>query len=800
MTRLLNLESYIECCQYSQLFDEPLQPLVPSPEDLPREYKKLLQKYFNHPYIQEPIINANYPQELTINRNNLDYLLVGTELTQAEKQRLFIIRDTVDLMTLSMSNFLEYRDGYLYSSAYHYWNYYSQISHQLINKSLIFVELDNFSSFKLIPLDLSCRENSQYKIPILNTKNAISGKQSYNPQETYQNICKNIATKIISDNFPALANNVDTVNHLTSYLQKISLFKILQPCINEENINFVTEILYNRQIFYKRVTISIAAIANIVSSTINIQSLRRLASQHPQYQFVLVSQYNIFADIQQQLPEFICLNPRFQEFHKIWEKKLECNFPLFGIYLDQIEFAIGITDDQGRVSRQWIQLSNPEDAISYEGDLKVLIGNIPSLKQEFFRIKNKIANLPIKVNGEDYSKHGIAQDYKIEIKDYEGTEDVRISIKFHLQPGSFPELKVTDIDGKYNNINTFLADRIKTSYSYIPPAKITSTRQQESLNQIARLKTKQEFQDFKIYLKQINQTINKIKNITNDTKKYEDLNEIIDRIYKLIDKNNSRLDLLQLIDAASADSVVFELKALLKTANLHMLWENIFYIIKISGTQQLRNSKNKNIAKQRQFIETTVIFTGKLYQFSQSLLLDRLFDEGKLSAISQINPKLRDEYLQCLARVAMSETQQHEYINWFNSYYSLEKTKYLWGYSRILLWYYNFDSPVKSLNYQEHFRLIMEYLLSKYYKSFEYTYKQNAFLSLLYLLSFREHDKLFCQDGSIENLTAKKVIEHFKQDRIILKQVSSEKPLNQYFQEMIEGTATEDDLNNIVQA
>ena len=102
MTRLLNLESYVECCQYSQLFDEPLDKLIPSPGDLPREYKQFLQKYVNYPYIQEPIINATRPQELTINRTHVNYLSIGTELTQGEKQRLLIIRDTVDLMTLSM--------------------------------------------------------------------------------------------------------------------------------------------------------------------------------------------------------------------------------------------------------------------------------------------------------------------------------------------------------------------------------------------------------------------------------------------------------------------------------------------------------------------------------------------------------------------------------------------------------------------------------------------------------------------------------------------------------------------------
>jgi hypothetical protein len=799
MTRLLNLESYIECCQYSRLFDEPLEPLIPSFGDLPREYKKLLQKYFNHPYIQEPIINATRPQELTINRNHVDYLSIGTELTQGEKQRLFIIRDTVDLMTLSMSNFLEHRDGYLYSSAYHYWNHYSQIAEHQLSKPLIFVELDNFDSLKLIPVKLSRPDNSYYPVPILNTQNAIILDSAYNFQETYQRICNSLAVKILVDNFQALAHNSDTVNHLSNYLQKISIFKIIQPYINQENINLGTEILYNQQIFYKKVTLSIAAIANIVSNTINIQALKQLASKHPQYQFALVTQYNIFAHIQQLLPEFICLNPLSPQFHEIWQEKIQHNFPLFGIYLDQIEFAIGIGDDKGGVSKQWIQLSNQENAISnqenaisYEGKRTVLIGRIPSSEQDFFRIKNTTANLPIKVNGENYCKNSVPQDYKIEIKDYEGTEDVRIRIEFHLQPGSFPELKVTDIDGKYNNINAFLADRIKSSYSYIPSEKITSTRQQQSLSQINRLKNRQDLQEFPTYLWQISQKLASIANIRQASIDYKVLTDLINNAVHKININDNISDLLQFIDTSSTEVVVSELKTELQNLKLNNIVDIIYSLLNRHHSNGLSNA-------QKDFLVAATIFGGKLYQFSQYLLPNRLFSQVPFTNARQIKHRNLDkEYLQCLARVAIKEELQQQYFSHFYSNYNLENSQYLWGYGRILFWYYNFDSPVKFLNYREHFTLIMQYLLTKPYINFDYRYKQNAFLSLLYLLSFRANDKVFCQSGSDEIQIALRVVNHFINDRIILKQVSQEKPLNQFFQEMIEGSATEDDVESLL--
>ncbi len=55
-----------------------------------------------------------------------------------------------------------------------------------------------------------------------------------------------------------------------------------------------------------------------------------------------------------------------------------------------------------------------------------------------------------------------------------------------------------------------------------------------------------------------------------------------------------------------------------------------------------------------------------------------------------------------------------------------------------------------------------------------------------------------CQPGSDEMRLAERVINHFKDDKIILRQVSQEKTLNRFFQEMIEGTATEDDVASLV--
>jgi hypothetical protein len=791
MTQLFNLESYVECCQYARLFHQSPEKLIPQDADLPRTYKAFLQNYANYPYLKEPIAGVNLPQQLTINQTSGDYLSIGTQLTQGEKQRLFIIRDTVDLMTLSMSNLLEHKDGYLYSSAYYYWNHYSEIWQHQLTKPLVFVNLDNFVNGHLISINCSL-DNSPYQIPILNTKNPISVDLSFNSIESYNSICQNIARRILADNFSAIAQNSETVNHLANYLQKISFFQTIQPYINQEYFDFIIEIGHNNQIYYKKVTITLKSVEDIVYKQINIQYLNQLASLYPGYQFVLISQYNIFAQIQQLLPQFICLNPSFQEFNQIWQQKNQLNFPLFGIYLDEIEFAIAIEN-----SRQWIQLFNQQNAISYEGKPTVLRGYIPSRNQDFFRIPqgNQTAKLPIKINGHDYCINGVPQDYNIEIQNHQVTEDVCIRIEFHLQPGSFPELKITDLEGKYK-ITACLTDRIESSsssYSYIPPEKIASTRQQESLTQINRLKIRTEVQQLKQSLVQLAQELDSVNFSSNKPINYTKLKDLFVQAYNQLNRtNNNKSDLLQFVDTSFSEVVIDELKIQFQQKSLQKIINNICNLMISHQSGELNNIK-------RTVLLQAIKFIGKTYKFSDYLLTKQLFSQTHFSTANQIRTaNLDKEYLQCLARIAINEELQTLYFNWFESNYKLENSQYLWGYGRILLWYYNFDA-VNLVNYRTHFTAIMEYLLSKPYSSFNHQYKQNAFLSLLYLLSFRANDNLFCQRNSQEMRIAESVINHFSNDRIILNTVSREKPLNQFFQEMIAGTTTEDDLGNLVQ-
>ena len=109
---------------------------------------------------------------------------------------------------------------------------------------------------------------------ILNTREPIFLDSGYNSIETYNSICQSIAHQILADNFPAAAQNIDTVNHLANYLQKTFFFRSLQPYVDQKSFDYMIEILHNEQIFYKKVTLSIVAIAQIVFRAINTHFLQ----------------------------------------------------------------------------------------------------------------------------------------------------------------------------------------------------------------------------------------------------------------------------------------------------------------------------------------------------------------------------------------------------------------------------------------------------------------------------------------------------------------------------------------------
>ncbi|MEB3883245.1 hypothetical protein [Lyngbya sp. CCY1209] len=777
-TRLFNLESYVECRQYAHQFNKTPDALTPTPGDLPRGYKNLLKDYGDYRYLNQPILSENCPSGLTVNPTELTCM--GTQLSTGSTPRLFIIPDTIDLLTLSTSHFLASQEAYLYGSAYHYWNNYYTIKDIQIDRHLLFLNLDNWVSREMIPIEI------KNPTPILKHQTPIPYQLRLNPIETYQSICEEIASEILTAHFPGLANQSQTINHLANHLQKIAFFQ--KDIINQEQITLVGEIYHQGRIFYKNVTVSRDKIRGIILSKINLEEIKDLIQRYPNYQFVLVSQYHPFIESQvtSYLPGVIFVSSQRRDFDRIWRHKQNygSRLPLFGIYLDKIEFKIAIEDQE-----RWIQLTEG-DIISREGESRELIGTIPELdNKDTFRIPKDNLNptLPIRVNGEDFCKNGVPQDYSISVEEKQVTEDVEVRIKFTLTPGSSPILAVEDIENKYH-ITAELTDRIVKYYGYIPHAKLSQTRAEKSNKQIELFRynsdRRQRLQDYLQKIVAELEMVNISKNRSPEQReKDQELTGLLSQITSILPKNSHRLDVLQYIDPEE----LTELTAVLSDSR----WQKIPDILKLYPCHRSKIN----------LVNSALMWVGKLYKFSPYILSDFYFNESKESNIID-DTRINAQYFQYLARTAINESLQQRYFNLFDNsegFTNYGYMWYMWGYGRILLWYFNFQDSRHLFDYRHHFLTILEYLRKENPSSLQDQYKQNVFLSLSYLLGFREFDAGFCQPSSEEYYLAKEVIARFVSEPIKLNQVSREKSLNQLFEELIEEKSTEEDCDNLLQ-
>ncbi|SKB15502.1 conserved hypothetical protein [Planktothrix sp. PCC 11201] len=771
MTRLFNLESYIKLCQYAYQFDQNPDELIHSQGNLPRRYKQeLITEYGMTSYRVNPVISNHRTQRLEIKTNENNFL--GEELTQTGIQRLFIIRDTIDLLTLSTSQFLNYQETYLYQSAYYYWNYYQQLKHLNPDKPLVFIDLDGFESDRLIPI-----QRDQKGIPILNTREPLLIQTPFNTVETYNQICRDISIKILTNFFQNSNLEESAINHLQKYLQKIAIFEQIPSESNTESISIIVEIMYSDQIYYKQVQLKLADIENIVNSRVNFSSLEKIVD--PNYHWILISQYNRFPIIKQRLPQFLCVTSDHQIFPRVWEMKQNSNFPLFGIYLDTIEFAIGNRDKNDNPITQWIKLS--DQAISYEGTQQTLTGIIPETNQKVFRIPKNTnpAILPIRVNGKDYLKNQVPQSYEIFIENFPGTEDIEIEIKFILKPDAPPKLEVSDINGTYKITSKLvdLKEKEVKSFGYIPYRQIDFTRKEKSLKQIQRFTKSHLIARLKPVLEQIFTDLEMFANNPSRPINYNTITQKMQQVNKAITGKSQGIDCLQYI------AEIQELRQMFNNPSLKIIPALIIQSYPI----------------QNQFIDKSIKFIGKIYSFSETCSLYENFkDFLDIDILS--NNYFNYKYLQTLARTAMNESQQQQYFSLFDSNYLSPNNQYLWGYARILLWYYNFQSKAENFNYKNHFVLITNYLLSQPANQFTDQYKQNAFLALCYLLTFREIDQDFFKADSQEKQQAIQVIQHFKNEEVMLNQVSRKKSLNQLFAELIEGKASQSDIDGMIQA
>ena len=78
-------------------------------------------------------------------------------------------------------------------------------------------------------------------------------------------------------------------------------------------------------------------------------------------------------------------------------------------------------------------------------------------------------------------------------------------------------------------------------------------------------------------------------------------------------------------------------------------------------------------------------------------------------------------------------------------------------------------------------------------------YQQDAFLALIYLLTFREVDSKFCTKKSEEYQLAERVIEKYKLSLVYLKAVPDQS-LNECFEELLNGNSSQESVRRIIEA
>ena len=372
MTRLFKLESYPNCCQDAHLFEKSIEHLSPDENSLPLNYKRFLANHQHYPYLPQPLFVDELPDFFTFNSHPPSPQHLGEEVKDGEDKQLFIIPDTIDLMTLSSRGIFGFNESYLYRSAYLYWNYVSQLPQLGENQRLVLIDLDSFHPQKLLPLRLESHSNSSYPIPILDQQSDVSFVSSEISEEvksSYDRIIESLSYYFLDTHFPQLVGNQRARKSIENYLKKQVFLQQLSR-VNSSPRQILLEVNTGENLIYKTITVSPEEIRRIVTETVNLSALETLSNHHRDYIFVIVSHWNNF--LSQENSNLVYINPDESQFGEILAEKAINEFPLFGIALDRIQYQVRINNQE-----TWIQLTNSEINISDEGNPQTLQGIIP---------------------------------------------------------------------------------------------------------------------------------------------------------------------------------------------------------------------------------------------------------------------------------------------------------------------------------------------------------------------------------------------------------------------------------------
>ena len=186
--------------------------------------------------------------------------------------------------------------------------------------------------------------------------------------------------------------------------------------------------------------------------------------------------------------------------------------------------------------------------------------------------------------------------------------------------------------------------------------------------------------------------------------------------------------------------------------------------------------------------------------------IKRLFKESMLNfALHAIDSSIKRQFFYCLARIAINNKLILKYFSWFHKANGTKELyrdeDYLWGYSRMLLWYFDYAKAINSFDYYFHFSSLLNHLLDLNVNdviNFNSPRYQNPFLSLICLLTFRQIDQDFVREGSQEYILAEQVVQKYKDKKIILKQVGDTEALNEIFEKLLHGSLSSKSVPDLV--
>lgn len=793
MSRFLNLESYLEYCQYTQILGESVN-VFSHQGYLPIEYKKFLNKKLQQEFMDSPVLPSLLPPKLTLCQDEkISKQKLGFTIDDHSEEIIFIVRP---------SNFLglnSLQASYLFSHVFDYWNFVDQVStFPNMTKPLVIYNFDNFTPSQIIPLTFKSHPLTNYSIPLIDTRNLSdydSLKLTFSYEEKYERILNKVAQIILKQ----LSLDLIFKNELTNYLKKINLFKIINSQ-QDNNTTFFPLIICVDNNFY-HYYLNGEEFTNIISQEFLCDELYNIIDENQdKYNCLIISSYDLERINNHLFSTARVVKPnKFEQFKKVWLKARNQDFPLYGQYLDKISFFVG-----GKEKNQDIEIKLPEK-ICYQGQKEEKIyGEYFSQSQGEYRQEFKMLTpsvyLPFTINDErliDGETHKKMM-YKIENQFYDENADNTLEIKicFILQPGKTPKLEVVDQDNRVLISCLESAPSTFDNIGYISPQNIYESRQNLSKNGQENLS--QNYLEIEQNLLKFNEKLAQITSLSYSSYNWIDSCR---NIRSLRMKINTTLPTI--LDITSKENNQEHIKSILRIYK--NLQEDEINTLLIKLNKQIPNNINgeKKSWVNNLYIDI-LLFLGKSYGLTENMSLEYLFNSDR---ITRQYVKSFKENLHNLARLACNIQRQKYYFNLFFSHSKKEKKPfyqieaYLWGYARILIWYLNYEEAGEWLDYQKHFTQIINYILTLNWANNQHKSSlRNALISLIYLLTFRDKNDSFVVKDSNDYNLAKQLVKKLENEKIASNLVGTKDniTLNELFSKLLDGSANNDSIDRII--